>query len=535
MKDKLLLGYELGSAKEVHIFPSHLIVTGLTQLSGKTTTLEALIKRSEMKAIAFKTKIGETGFSQGYVIRPYFKEQSDWQYVESLLEATMKERLKFERSWIIRASKGTKSLEQVYENCKSLYKQSRDNSLQQGVYMNLIAYFELILPQISEVEFSHELKLRDGINIMDLEKLSDEVQSLVIRSVIEHVLKHERSTIVIIPEAWKFLPQDRGNPVKAVAESFIRQGATNKNFLWIDSQDMAGVDKTALKQVANWILGLQTERNEVQHTLDQIPLPAASKPKAEEIMTLRIGHFIVCNPHFTKKVYVIPSWLDNATAKEIALGSLPVEAVIGKKKLKLQDTRKFDDIALSTLMEKLKQAGNKITVLERTIAKQKSEIESYKSKLAKQKSHKHFIQKFNLTKAALQKLLSQLDSEDLSEVEQKTMTELQDIPKPKPTGIIDYGEAKTTHVLSQGDSASKQSYADRQTYAVPIEKNVMLQKLGAMARKIYEVLLENPNGMTKPQIALMTGYPVSGGMKNIIPRLQTMGLISKDGEVYRVV
>jgi hypothetical protein len=40
------LGYEVGSANEVNINLSHLIATGITQLSGKTTTEEALIKRS---------------------------------------------------------------------------------------------------------------------------------------------------------------------------------------------------------------------------------------------------------------------------------------------------------------------------------------------------------------------------------------------------------------------------------------------------------------------------------------------------------
>jgi len=44
--NKIKLGYEVGTAEEVSIRLSHLIVTGITELSGKTTTLEALIKRS---------------------------------------------------------------------------------------------------------------------------------------------------------------------------------------------------------------------------------------------------------------------------------------------------------------------------------------------------------------------------------------------------------------------------------------------------------------------------------------------------------
>ena len=68
MENEIKLGYEIGTGKVVNVRLGHLIVTGITQLSGKTTTLEALIKRSEQKAIVFKTKIGERSFTQGTLI-----------------------------------------------------------------------------------------------------------------------------------------------------------------------------------------------------------------------------------------------------------------------------------------------------------------------------------------------------------------------------------------------------------------------------------------------------------------------------------
>lgn len=498
-------------------------MTGLTQLSGKTTTLEALIKRGGFRAVAFRTKIGETGFSEGFIVRPFFTEKSDWQYVESLLEATMRERLKFERSWIIKASKGAKSLEEVYENCKKLQASSRDSSLQYGVYTTLIAYFEIILPQISKIEFSRELILKDGVNIMDLEKLSDEVQSLVIRSVIDHVLRHEKNTIVIIPEAWKFLPQDKGNPVKAAAIAFVRQGATNRNFLWIDSQDLAGVDKTVLKQVANWILGLQTERNEVQHTLDQIPLPNALKPPPEEIMTLKIGHFIVCNPDFTKKIYMMPAWLDVETSKSIAMGTLPVEAVMGKKKLKLKDVTKFDELALSTLREELKKASNHINALDKENSRLRSRVEELKASVAKTRPDKGLMKKYNWIVDSVKKIAERFDTVQFDTTTNATDTAVE---LPMPHGFVPAPEGEY-HVIRDPNS---------QTLAVPREKNLMLQKLGGMAQKIYDVLLQNPQGLTKPQIGLMTGYVhTSGSFSNAMSRLNTMGLIKKDGEQYKVV
>lgn len=324
---EIKLGYEIETGQSVTVKLSHLIATGITQLSGKTTTLEALIKRSGKKAIVFKTKVGETGFIEGTVIAPYFKERSDWQYVSSLLEATLKEKLKFERAWIIKVCKNADSLLEVKANIDKQLAEAKLNQLSRNIYTTLQAYFELILPQLQYAQFSRTLTLRDGINIMDLERYPEEIQSLVIRSVLETVLKEYRDVIVVMPEAWKFLPQGRGNPCKYATEAFIRQGATNGNFLWIDSQDMAGVDKIPLKQVSTWILGLQQERNEVKHTLDQISLPKRSKPKEDEIMTLSLGHFILTTPEKTVRVYVQPGWLSDEDAKKVALGELEVTSI----------------------------------------------------------------------------------------------------------------------------------------------------------------------------------------------------------------
>lgn len=324
---EIKLGYEVGTGQEVNVNLSHLIATGITQLSGKTTTEEALIKRSKKQAIVFKTKVGETGFSEGTVIPPYFKEKSDWQYVNSLLEATLKEKLKFERAWIIQVCKNTDNLLQVKANIDKKLAENKLNNLSRNIYTTLQAYFEMILPQLQYANFSRTLDLVDGINIMDLERFSEEIQSLVIRSVLDTVLTQFKDVIVVIPEAWKFLPQGRGNPSKMAAESYIRQGATNDNYLWIDSQDMAGVDKIPLKQISTWILGLQRERNEVEHTLDEIALPPKQKPKPEDIMTLKKGHFIVATPNMTKLVYVQPSWLDDETAIKIAKGEIDISTI----------------------------------------------------------------------------------------------------------------------------------------------------------------------------------------------------------------
>ncbi len=346
---KIKLGYEIETGKEIFIDISHMLVTGVTQLSGKTTTLEALIKRSKLKAVVFRTKIGEKGFIDGTIIPPFFKDKSDWQFIESLVEATLGERMRsWDRSKIIQYSKGTTGLLDFKKKIDDALLNEKLRGFDKDILTNLQAYLEIVLPKLQTIQFSNTLELSSGVNIIDLERFSrdPEVQSLIIRSVVEEILHNFKGVIVVIPEFWKFCPQKRGNPCKQIIEEFVRQGATNNNYIWMDSQDMSGVDKIPLKQVSNWILGCQSERNEVKHTLDQIPLPAKSKPKADEIMTLPLGHFYYCASQTTKKVYVQPSWLDNKRAENIALGKLNVneiDAPEGLAQFKVAIEKKYDE------------------------------------------------------------------------------------------------------------------------------------------------------------------------------------------------
>ena len=83
-------------------------------------------------------------------------------------------------------------------------------------------------------------------------------------------------------------------------------------------------------------------------------------------------------------------------------------------------------------------------------------------------------------------------------------------------------------VVNSADSASLR--------IVNSEANLMLQKLGGMPKKIYETLLKHLNGLTKRQIALMCGYSVTGGSySNALSKLTTMGLISRNGEIYQAL
>lgn len=374
------VGYELVTGKPLDVPLRHTAVSGITQQSGKTTTLEAMTTRSGLRAIAFLTKKGEKGFRLMRTIPPYLEQKVDWQSVQAILESTMTERMKFQRSWIMEVceekephhigpagckycgagvprkvlqpgpkGKGKKfvtvrdedpehkancalagwdvpeSLEDVQSNLRKAIQSAR--GLNESVYRELIHYLDIVIPQVKRLKYSQELKLAPGINVMDLTDCTEELQSLIIGSTIDYIYENEKNTITIIPEAARLLPRQRSSPVSMATENLIRQGGTQGNWIWLDTQDLASVSTPILKSISVWILGVQREGNEVQRTLDLIPIHPKLRPI--EVQELGRGQFIVAYDKVVAKVYVQPAGMEPEHAQAIAMGDESVDSWAG--------------------------------------------------------------------------------------------------------------------------------------------------------------------------------------------------------------
>lgn len=351
----ILLGFEIPSGVPVRIpDEGHLAWFGQTQLSGKTTALEAMVFRGHLKACAFITKQGEGAFLTGRMIQPYFSEPTNdeeqplWRWVKSILEASQQRRMNFEESWIIRATEDprqAKSLADVHANIKALlggeggyvekgrgkkkkkeWKYSRKpvSGMNAGVYTSLKAYFDIVMPQLARLPYTKKLDLHPGLNVMDLREYAMETQALVIRSVMEWVYQHEKGVRVIVPESQDFVPQGKNSPVKMACETLVRKAGANKNFMWLDSQDMAAVDKVMLRACSIVGCGVQTEMHEIDRTLASMFTPAL---RPLDIAKLKVGEFFVRTPEArVSKVYVMPAWMDSEIhAQSIAKGEVSVE------------------------------------------------------------------------------------------------------------------------------------------------------------------------------------------------------------------
>jgi len=325
-EQKILLGFSVPNGEPVYLSLHHLAIFGMTALSGKTTALEALISRSGLRAIAFKTKRGEAGFTKYNLVTPYYKPRADWQFVEGLVNVALSEKVKYEpgmRYAIMKVCKGRKDLREIQKAAQDLAKETK-REFMKSVYEKLVAYLEIVLPELEKWVFTDQLEIREGVNVMDLSNMRLETQHLVIASTIEYAFSYLDHVVVIVPEAWETLPQGKMTPVKWVAQQFIRKGAAIGNYLWLDSQDIGGIEKTPLRQCDNWLMGRMKEAHEVERILKQL---LGLKVPKEEIQTLPLGHFYAAIGNEVKKVYVLPVSVPEEDARRVARGELEPEYI----------------------------------------------------------------------------------------------------------------------------------------------------------------------------------------------------------------
>lgn len=374
--NNILLGYEVPSGKPVYIQPHHLAAFGLTQKSGKTTILNGLIHRSGLKGIAFITKRGEAGFVDAHLVKPYYKHQTGWQYIESLVDVALGEKVKYEpkmRYAIMRIAKKSKDLGEARQVCHTEEKTAK-RAWDREVYAKLGAYLDLVLPELEKVDFADSVKLQNGTNAMNLVGLQLQTQQLIIASTLRYIYENLEHTIVILPEAWEMLPQSRKTPVKLIAEQFIRKGASVNNYLWLDSQDIGGIDKTPLRQVSTWILGRMMEAHEVERIGKQL---LGVKVKASEIQTLPLGHFYVTVGREVKKVYALPKGVPEEEAVAVALGKKSPEEIRDRYLLaKIEE----EDVMYKEKFEEEKRVRKE---LEKTLGDYSKQVKELQGKIKK--------------------------------------------------------------------------------------------------------------------------------------------------------
>lgn len=325
--------YEVPTGETVSIPLKHLAAFGVTQASGKTTFIESASTASHLKVITFRTKRGELSFEGATRIPIFFDERglTHWKALEGLIAATLEEKVSREpgmRAAIIHICTTpypTDSLEEIHRRVKAKLEDPKVRGFQRDVFVKLDAYLSEVLPQIKKLreQLTNRLEVeKPGLYVEDLVGQSDEMQSLLLASVMKKVYEEMNDTAVVLPEVWKFLPQDRGSPVKWMIEKYVREMLSARCYLFIDVQDLRGVDKKHLRSVETRLFGRQPDAHEIEELFKALPLPARQRPTVSQIMTLPLGHFYAKVEDAVKLVYVRPVWLPEDVAKRVARGEL---------------------------------------------------------------------------------------------------------------------------------------------------------------------------------------------------------------------
>jgi len=301
-------------------------IIGQTQYSGKTTLLKRLAQWAAQlgyKILIFDTKSTEPDYEGfGTTIPVCLRQPNDSFVIIGLLESIFKRKLTQYYATLDRIVEGAKDMNDMIKAAGELEAATKNSWLKDAA-RTLQRLLARLRDETTTIKTVPTLQLVDGINRMDIHQLSDEAQWLVVKNCFEDALHvYKGKLIIILDEAYRFIPQGYNTPATRAIMLVTTQGAKTGLFVWIATQFLAVTDKDPLKACAVKFLGTQDQTLEVRHTLDLIP-EARGKITRETMMRMKVGHWFLVRktPSDVKLVYAAPVWLPWNIAVQVAQGA----------------------------------------------------------------------------------------------------------------------------------------------------------------------------------------------------------------------
>lgn len=330
--------YEVGNGNPVDLLLHHMIVFGVTEFSGKTTMIRAAISASGYRGLVFRAKRGELGFEDAKRIPIFFDDKGivTWRNLIGLMNTMFDahvERIpgmEYAIQQICLEPTPAKSLKEIADRAidrlvtEKMGKKA--GGFMEGVFGRFVNYLKEILPELERINPSKTLQIGDeGLYVMDLVGLSDPVKNLIIASVLRKVYTDMSDVIVVIPEVKKYIPAGQGTPVKWVANLILAEGRSVGNYMWLDTQNMKGIDKEPPRNISVRLFGVQPDPYEIRELLKALPI-GKDGPTAKELMSLETGQFWAKIRNRFVKVYARPVWLPEEVAIRVAKGELDADS-----------------------------------------------------------------------------------------------------------------------------------------------------------------------------------------------------------------
>lgn len=343
-KDTIFIGYEVATAKKIAIEMFHTLITGQTQKSGKTTLLRAMASRAVekgYKVLVFDTKTNYSDFQGfGNEIPICLRQTTDPMTIIGLLESIWGRKISDKYATLIRVSENAKTFEDVIRNAEALEEKSKVGFVRDACRV-LIDLMNRLVEQTRGRETTAKLSLPNDINRMTINNFALEGQQMIVKTAFEDGL-HQKKLVIILDEAFKFLPQKYRSACGKAIQEFVTQGAITGTYLWMATQFLATTSKDSMKAMSVKILGRQDHDTECQHTLDIIPKTGELKLVHSFIMRLKLGHFLVIADDWVKHVYMVPQYADKDQAKEVAKGNRAPEQLEYVIPVKEEEVKKLE-------------------------------------------------------------------------------------------------------------------------------------------------------------------------------------------------
>lgn len=339
-----------GYGEEVSIPEFHTAVFGQSGV-GKTKLLKYMISqvvKEGYSVFIFDSKITGPEFEGIGTEIPFYLEAPldpdmgsvDPDAFRSLIEGMRtkgKGNMERYRFAFIEICRDAESFQDIGEKLKEKLSSPKIRGYTLSMYQEIHFDYTRLMKLLERHTFSKEIEgLGDKIVRMPTWKLPNlALQGVVVRSVVEELLRSREKTIFLVDEAPNFVPQRGYNPAKPALQDVDEQGRKGKDWGWYSGQTLTGFDKQNMKNVWYWIMGREMELNEAKDVYNTQTSKVATM---ETIKKMKVREFLVSTPDFTKFV-TVPEVDEVELFGKVAAGR-KVEPIASKKEEDWSDVDK---------------------------------------------------------------------------------------------------------------------------------------------------------------------------------------------------
>jgi|GEM_PF-6745870 len=194
------------------------------------------------------------------------------------------------------------SFKQIGERLEAKLRDKAIRGSTRAMYSEIRRDYLRLMKMLGEHEFSKKLEIPRPIARMETRVLSNvALQGLVLKSVINQILREEKDLIILVDEAPNFCNQNMYNPAKSALMALDAQGRSKGLFGWYSGQTLTGFDKKNMKNLWYWLIGREMEPNEAK---DAHSVQTYKRLSVDEIRRLGVQEFVAVTPESTDKIRV---------------------------------------------------------------------------------------------------------------------------------------------------------------------------------------------------------------------------------------